>query len=159
IRIDGAGTNVIQGNYIGTDLTGTNAPGNSGDGIFVNSDRNRIGGLVAGTGNLICGNGGNGITLATTNCSNNLIQRNYVGLAANSQLGLGNYGSGIFMTNGAFRNFIGGTADNSGNQIKFNGGAGVALAADAGNRNPIAGNSIFSNGGLGIDLGNDGITS
>lgn len=159
IRIDGAGTNTIQGNYIGTDLTGTNAPGNSGDGILVNSGRNHIGGLVAGTGNLICGNGGNGIALTGTNCSNNLVQGNYVGLAANSQSALGNFGVGVFLTNGAFRNFIGGTADNSGNQIKFNGGAGVALAADAGNRNPIQGNAIFSNGGLGIDLGNNGITA
>jgi hypothetical protein len=158
IRIDGGGTNVVQGNYIGTDLTGTNAPGNSGDGIVVTSGRNHIGGLAAGTGNLICGNGSNGIILATTNCSNNLVQGNYIGLAADSASALGNVGAGVFVTNQAFRNSVGGTADNSGNQIKFNGGAGVSLAADAGSRNAILGNAIFANGGLGIDLGADGVT-
>jgi hypothetical protein len=158
IRIDGAGTNVIQGNFIGADLTGTNAPGNSGDGIFINSERNRIGGVDPATGNLICSNGGNGITLAGTNCLNNLVQGNYIGLALDNVSALGNGGNGILVTNQASRNTIGGTTANSGNQIKFNGGNGVGLAGDAGSRNSILGNAVFANASLGIDLGNDGVT-
>jgi hypothetical protein len=158
IRIDGGGTNVIQGNFLGTDLTGTNAPGDSSDGIFLNSPRNRIGGTDTGTGNLICGNVRNGITLATPNCFSNLVQGNYIGLALDSVSALGNGVNGIFVTNQPLRNTIGGAAANSANQIKFNGASGVALDATAGSRNSILGNAIYRNGGLGIDLGGDGIT-
>ena len=62
------------------------------------------------------------------------------------------------MANQTTRNTVGGTAANSGNSIKFNGAAGVALDTSAGSRNLIIGNAIFANAGLGIDLGNDGIT-
>src|SRR5204863_8474027 len=61
---ESTGNNVIQGNFIGTDLTGTNARGNSGDGIFINSPQNLIGGTTAEVANLIAFNGRNGITVA-----------------------------------------------------------------------------------------------
>jgi len=58
--------NLVQGNFIGTDISGTQFLGNSDDGVFViDSINNTIGGLVAtdGTppGNLIAGNGGRGV--------------------------------------------------------------------------------------------------
>lgn len=58
--------NLIQGNFIGTDITGTNLLGNSSDGVFVTvSTNNTIGGMVevagAGVSNVIAGNGGNGV--------------------------------------------------------------------------------------------------
>src|SRR6266566_634840 len=61
IRLETNGSNVIQGNFIGLDLTGTNAPGNSRDGIYVSSPRNLIGGTAPGPGNFISGNSGNGL--------------------------------------------------------------------------------------------------
>ena len=54
-------------------------------------------------------------------------------------------------------NTIGGTQNEAGNNIAFNGGPGVAVSS--GNGNVVRGNSIFSNAGLGIDLGTDGVTA
>ena len=52
-----ANSNLIVGNWIGTNATGTAALGNSGDGIFVSGSSSvMIGGTAAGAGNLISGN-------------------------------------------------------------------------------------------------------
>ena len=66
------------GNKIGTDVTGTAAVPNTGDGIDVYASNKSIGGSRHGSGNLISGNQGAGISLATrvTPPSNNLIQGN-----------------------------------------------------------------------------------
>ena len=57
IEIDSAGNNVIQGNYLGTDPTGTLALGNGGYGIALNNALlNKVGGTAAGDGNVISGN-------------------------------------------------------------------------------------------------------
>ncbi len=159
LRIAGSGTNVIQGNYVGVDLTATNAPGNAGDGIYLDSPHNLIGGGEPGTGNLIGGNGGNGVTLASASASNNAVQGNIIGAAIDGITALPNAGHGVFLTNQPARNLIGGTTNVSANFIAFNGGAGVALAVSAGVRNSVFANSIFANSTLGIDLGADGPTA
>ena len=55
--------NLIQGNFIGTDVNGTLDVGNTGDGVFITfgSCCNTIGGTAATAGNVISGNDGNGI--------------------------------------------------------------------------------------------------
>src|SRR5205085_9262121 len=50
--------NAVQGNYIGTDVTGMVAIANDQGGIAVKSAGNTIGGTTPGTGNLISGNVG-----------------------------------------------------------------------------------------------------
>jgi hypothetical protein len=61
--------NVIQGNFIGTDVTGTNPLGNGGDGVailaFQYGYNNRIGGPDPGAGNTIAYNGGYGVRITT----------------------------------------------------------------------------------------------
>src|SRR5205823_6110222 len=54
----GGGGNVFQGNFIGTDVTGTKALANAADGIFIGGTETYGG---AGAGNLISGNRGAGI--------------------------------------------------------------------------------------------------
>ncbi len=65
VELSGSGTigNVVQGNLIGTDLTGTLDLGNSSGGIEVDTGAsdNTIGGTSAGAGNLITNNGGPGV--------------------------------------------------------------------------------------------------
>jgi hypothetical protein len=151
------GGNTIQGNFIGTDATGTNAVPNLGDGIVVDSGTNLIGGTNASSANVISGNAGNGIVLASINASNNTVQGNLIGLALGGTLPLRNGRNGIALSNFAGGNLIGGISG-GGNQIAFNGSNGVVLFPDAGTRNAILGNSIFSDTALGIDLGADGPT-
>ena len=57
IEIKGSNNNVITGNYIGTDRTGSVAMGNGLDGIRVDngSSGNTIGGTSASLANIICG--------------------------------------------------------------------------------------------------------
>src|SRR5262249_5120853 len=61
IALQAGGSNVIAGNYLGTDVTGTRIVANTGAGILVESSNNLIGGTAPGTGNLISGNRVNGI--------------------------------------------------------------------------------------------------
>ena len=52
----GATNNRIEGNFIGTDISGTTPLGNGDEGILINGPGNIIGGTEPGTGNLISGN-------------------------------------------------------------------------------------------------------
>src|SRR5262249_48211582 len=108
IGIDIDNGNLIQGNYIGTDKTGTLALSNggplshnAGGGIFVGSN-NTIGGSSAGAGNVISGNYGDGILLS----SNNVVAGNLIGITATGLSALSN-GNGIVV--GGNYNTIGGT--------------------------------------------------
>jgi hypothetical protein len=152
--------NLVEGNFIGTDVTGTKFLGNGGDGISLQSGpNNTIGGTIGGAVNVIAGNRGNGVTIDGTMpnapSSSTVVQANFIGVAADGVTALANAGGGVFITS-ASGNFIGGEAAGAGNSIAFNGGAGVAILS--GTADAVLGNAIFSNKGLGIDLGNDGVT-
>jgi hypothetical protein len=54
---------VIQGNYVGTDLTGLGSLGNGDDGIQVFGWFTQVGGTSAGTGNVIAFNDGAGVNV------------------------------------------------------------------------------------------------
>ena len=59
-----SGSHTIQGNFIGTDVSGTLDLGNSGDGVRINdSSGNTIGGTAAGARNIISGNNSDGVEL------------------------------------------------------------------------------------------------
>lgn len=153
----------VQGNYIGTDVTGNRAlaPSTSTttfDGIAVFSSKNLIGGVVPGAQNVISGNF-IGIRLTSFTSGpprENLIQGNLIGLNALGTEPIPNAQGGIEFFFDAFDNVVGGTQPEAANKIAFNGFHGVAVFA-GGARNSIRGNSIFSNGGLGIDLGASGV--
>jgi parallel beta-helix repeat protein len=141
---------VIQGNTIGATADGTAALGNGGAGIAVTgSTGNTIGGLTPEQGNLISGNGGNGIEL---NGDGNLVQGNLVGTDLSGQLPIGNAGNGVYISGS--NNTLGGTADGAANRIGFSGLDGVRV--DSGTGNALRQNAIFASGGLGIDLVNGG---
>ena len=62
---NGAGGNVVEANYIGTNAAGDAALANAGSGVWIlESANNRIGGI--GTGNVISGNGAGGIVVVVS---------------------------------------------------------------------------------------------
>ena len=148
--------NVIQGNRIGTDATGMTQIRNTDEGIYmVNARLTRIGGANSGEGNLISGNNlGSGIYIATSSCSNNVIQGNWIGTDATGTNAMANF---IGILNYGPNNSIGGTNTGEGNRIWFNSRSGVIAVSESGNT--ILGNSIYSNGILGIDLDDNGVTA
>jgi Calx-beta domain/Carboxypeptidase regulatory-like domain/Beta-propeller repeat len=148
----------VQGNYIGTDVTGTRALGGSAAGISILSNNHIIGGLVEGARNVISGNAiGIQIGGSFSGTVGNIIQGNYIGLNAAGTGPLPNSQQGIAITD-AVGNKIGGTQSGAANKIAFNGGPGLTISS-TGTGNSIRGNSIFSNNGLGIDLGINGVTA
>jgi parallel beta-helix repeat protein len=159
IQLDSA-SNTIQGNFIGTDVTGTQARGKgSGSyGILVESPGNLIGGTNAGNGNVIAGGNDTGIYLLTA--SNNIVQGNLIGLGATGGTSLSNLFNGIAVYNSG-GNLIGGPAPAAGNIISGNGASGVYLTGTASTGNVIQGNRIGTDSSGSNAVGNatgDGIT-
>ena len=160
----GAGGVSIQGNYIGTDVTGSLPLGNGGDGIYIGgpSPNDIIGGPLSGAGNVIANNGGDGIRIVDqpgeSDNQNNpiassgaIIQGNKIGTDVTGTRHYGNAGDGIsFITTYAIatNETIGGADPGAGNLIAFNGGRGVDIPF--GNGNAVRGNDIFGNGGRGL---------
>src|SRR5262245_14739772 len=102
VLITDAGTNgiVVEGNVIGVAANGTTALGNGSHGVFVanTASANLIGGLTAGTGNVIAHNRGAGVLIGsdpvfTTPGENSIVLGNSI--FANGGLGidLGTFGS------------------------------------------------------------------
>ncbi|HEX7334391.1 MAG TPA: SBBP repeat-containing protein [Pyrinomonadaceae bacterium] len=151
-------TALLQGNYIGTDVTGTKALSSNAVGISIEDNNHLVGGTAPGAGNLISGNrigiqlGG----LSTAAPMGNTIRGNLIGLDAAGTGAVPNAFQGITISGDAMNSIIGGTESGAANKIAFNGGAGIQVFS--GSRNAIRGNSIFSNAALGIDLGPNGVT-
>ena len=200
ISIAGGSTgNLVEGNYIGTDVTGTQAlpngagvilavgysiiPGGTFPGTPTQS--NVIGGTVAGSGNLISGNAGSGVVVASAAgiVQGNVIAGNLIGTDATGAQPLHNNGDGVTFENNAAYNTVGGSAAGSGNTIAYNLGAGVninpggsgatneavigntifsnknaGVLVYSGTQNTVSQNSIYSNQQLGIVLGVSGVT-
>jgi titin len=143
-------SNIVQGNYIGTDITGTNALPNA-TGIAISyAFRNVVGGRTQGAGNLISGNAGSGVVIVSSGAENR-VEGNLIGTQEDGISPLGNQSAGVFLGEWASHNTIGGSASEAANTIAFNAGHGVELAQDSiGNR--VSRNSIYANGKLGINL-------
>ena len=159
--------NVIEGNYIGTDVTGSIDLGNSGGGIgssfFI--------GFHVIRGNVISGNGGNGIDLGLG--AQSLVEDNLIGTDASGSFALGNdlngirasdqtlvarrniiSGNGLDGIFGDVRNVIQGNfigTDVTGTLPIGNGRNGVRSFADqVGGLNAGEGNTIAFNGAAGV---------
>jgi hypothetical protein len=159
--------NVIEDNFIGTDVTGSIALGNSRAGVFGSSG---IGFHVIRR-NVISGNGGDGISLGVG--LSNFVEDNFIGTDATGAFALGNSMNGIrasFDTVRARRNVISGNHQNgiwSGGLNLFHGnfigtdatgtlpignfGNGISSVIDeVGGLNDGEGNIIAFNGGVGV---------
>ena len=152
VTIEGdGGQTTVQGNYIGTDITGTVAFGNNQEGMWIANGGNTVGGTAAGARNVISGNS-NGIRLDGVDATNNVIQGNFIGTKADGVSPLPNTFIAVVIS-GASQNMIGGTAAGAGNTVAENGYAGVVIGV--GVNNAVLGNSMFNNARLGIELEGD----
>jgi hypothetical protein len=118
--------NVVQGNLIGTDSSGSAAQAN-GVGVLLegNSTSNTIGGVNPSLSNVISGNKSDGVRLTGTGVTNNLITGNLIGVQQSGVAALGNGGSGVDVTAGASNNTVGGTQTAGQNVLSGNSADGV----------------------------------
>jgi hypothetical protein len=155
LRIDGSASTgtLVQGNYIGTGVSGAVAVGNGGDGVHLLAGvpNTTIGGTAAGAGNLISGNTGNGIELAN---NGDQVLGNFIGTNAAGTAAVGN-GVGVFIT-AAANNTIGGTSVAARNIISANSGDGVRIDGSASTANVVQGNFIGTDVSGTLPLGNGG---
>ena len=146
--------NVISGNEIGTDATGTLALPNSADGIFLLGGRATIGGSVLGgtiTGNVISGNtvsGNNeyGLEIFGPGATRNSVSGNTIGGATaigGTASPPGNGADGIYLNDDAGSNTIG-----PANVISGNAQSGILIFGTngQGGGDLVEGNRIGTNG-------------
>lgn len=169
VRVEAlANGNVIAGNFIGTDQNGVNPLGNVRFGVSVESGavNTRVGGLGAGTGNVIAANGASGVRITDAATSGTNVLGNRIGLDS-AGFNLPNGGDGVRVENAA------GTAPASGllppgtntlirtNRIVANKGNGISVL-DTSRFVRIDDNIISMNDGLGIRVdptASDGLTA
>ena len=169
---DGRGTfrgMLLSGNRIGTDPTGNSAMPNSEDGVRIVSTCAAPAFSFAIGGNVIAGNGRDGIHIVGESANCNLldgqfpaITANRIGIARNGNaLGNGRHGIGVGVRATTHSLRIGSPMSSNfpedENLIGHNGGAGVAVFA-GGSGVLIRQNTFIANTGLPIDLGADGVT-
>lgn len=168
IEGEGAVDNLVRGNYIGTDVTGTRAlvqstvePAFGTDGgirLGDGAQRNSIGGTVPGAGNLIAGNPGDGVLLrrldatASLAIRDNRIEGNLIGVDASGRAALPNSGNGIRNIDAANTTIGGSTAAR--NVISGNRLSGVLIAGRQSTDSVIRGNAIGTDAGSVLPLPN-----
>ena len=150
VDIEGSGTvsNTIQGNYIGTNVTGTLAISN---GLGINIHSNAAYNIIQD--NLISGNAGVGIFIGGTGTIGNLILSNYIGTDASGTTAVGN-AAGVNLGSGASLNTIGD------NLISGNNNLGINIINIGTENNVIQGNLIGTNlsGTTALANGDNGIS-
>ncbi len=119
------------------------------EGVFIGAGAsgNIIGGTAAGAGNVISGNGAAGVQIDGSTTSSNVLHGNFIGTNAAGSVALANGGIGVWLSNGASSNTIGGSVAGAGNVISGNLGGGVEIA-DSG----LAYNNVLQGNLIGVDV-------
>jgi hypothetical protein len=146
---------VIQGNFIGTDASGTVALPNAAKGIVIAlSSNDFIGGTASGAGNLVSGNAFQGVSIV--NSSFTTVQGNFIGTNAAGTAAIPNGFSGVEF-NGTLAedhdNLVGGTTAAARNLISGNSFDGVTINT-FGTNNSVQGNFIGTQADGASPLGN-----
>ena len=151
-----ASANLIAGNLIGTDATGTkplaNGSTNNGAGVYIDgSPGNFVGGTTASLGNVISGNGFDGVQIFGATAAGNLFQGNRIGTDISGALPLGNGDDGLVVNDAPGTRIVG-------NIIAANLVNGILLTGAGASGTLIQGNAIgrgiggqaLGNGGFGV---------
>ncbi|MBS1937907.1 MAG: HYR domain-containing protein, partial [Bacteroidetes bacterium] len=146
----GADNNRVEGNYIGTNTTGTAALPN-GSGILVRDGKNNVvGGPTAAHGNLISGNTEAGVQFMFSGTDGNLVRNNKIGTNAAGTGAVPNKGGvvveGPSTNTGIQQNQI---AANTENGVKIDGASSTTLRGNLIGTN-AAGSGPLGNGGGGV---------
>jgi len=165
--------NVVSGNFIGTDATGTFDLGNALAGVEIeDGSDNTIGGNTPGERNVISGNGSEGVLIQQLEgliADGNRILGNFIGTDGSGMAPIGNTRRGVVVLGGT-DNEVGGIGQGDANLIAYNLEEGIGVfpgtippSSGPAIGNALLGNAIHSNGLLGIDLataqpGSDGVT-
>ena len=151
IYVEDAVNVTIQNNYVGTNVAGTAAVPNKGDGVTVNSNSEN----ARVVRNLISGNTGAGLNLDSVKTAT--AAGNKVGVTAAGTAKLGNGGAGIVVQAGS-NVTLGGSLSSDANVVGGNAGAGVVV------RNGVTAVTIAKNvigtdisGTLNLGNGGDGV--
>lgn len=152
VFINGAMTdqNLVAGNFIGTDATGTTAVANVFSGVFINggAQRNRVG---SGTGvagrNILSGNTLQGVGFSDMGTERNVVAGNFIGTDVTGRVALPNSDTGIAIFSGARLNLIGTDGDGvtdvaERNVVSGNHFSGVAILGAGADDNIVAGNYL-----------------
>jgi hypothetical protein len=142
--LGGAHDNLIAGNIIGGDPSGTVAVGNRLGGIAITGGAhdNSVGSSADLSGNLISGNGAVGLLMSGDGTTRNSARNNSIGSDFSGRLMLSNSGPGVLISDGADSNRVGGCLPYAGNLISGNQGDGVRITGVATDGNIISGNFI-----------------
>ena len=140
IVLQTAGGDLVAGNFIGTDSTGTTAKPNSiGILISAGATNNTVGGTTSAARNLISGNTGSGVVIGSSSdvsaTSGNVVAGNDIGTDVSGLLPLGNgfgsspAGDGVDLIGvHSINNTIGGSVAAAGNLISGNAYDGIYLS-------------------------------
>jgi CSLREA domain-containing protein len=146
--ISGATGNTVFNNFVGLDATGEAALGNLLNGIIVSG----ADGNVVGPGNVVSGNGTNGVRLRT-GAASNVVKGNLIGVDALVGFAVANVAEGVQCNDGATGNTIGGSLTDR-NVISGNAGHGVLLLDATTTGNVVAGNFIGTNATASVGIPN-----
>lgn len=147
-----ASGNMLRGNFIGTNESGTVAISNDETGVLIESAANTtIGGTQTADRNVISGNAGYGVAVNGSS-GGSVVRGNYIGVSSNGSTALGNNGAGVSVA-GANGIQIGGSDAGAGNVISGNTGPGLILQNNAQN-SVVARNIIGLNAAATASVGN-----
>jgi hypothetical protein len=131
VQIDDANSNVVAGNKIGTDATGTVRVGNAANGVEVDAPTvgNTIGGTASGAGNIISGNYHYGVRISGSGATDNLVVGNTLGTDVAGKAAFANAQGGVAADAGTSNNTMGGLSTTAGTFHGFDFASGTSSAA------------------------------
>jgi hypothetical protein len=155
----GTSGNVVEGDYIGTNSSGTAPLGNALAGVYLSGSAsgNTIGGTAAGAGDVISGNGTSGVYVISGSANTTAGDR--IGTDATGTQRLPNALDGVRLGLQATRNTIGGTTAAARNVISANGEDGVQIDDAGATGNVVEGDYIGTDatGAAALGNGRDGV--
>lgn len=130
---------IIKGNYIGTNVSGTDSIPNANGILLSGTSSNTIGGSNSGEGNLISGNKLAGIVLVYSGTRLNTIIGNKIGTDYQGTQIVSNH-TGIYIKSNANKNIVGGST--AGERNILSGNIEMALCIESSDSNVVKGNYI-----------------